>query len=101
MHISLLTGYIFFSVGKSMSLKEAFFSSLIRFSFRFERFFPRFITLFLNRRLKEYKQKGALTDYRVKAKRRGKYHYNFEVDLFLNKSEVNRFLNKKGGEING
>ena len=76
-----------------MTLIERITSHLIKFSFKFERFFPQFIKFFLNRKLKEYKQMGALTDYRVKAKRRGRYHYLFEVDLFL-KIE-------KGGEMHG
>ena len=76
-----------------MTLIERITSDLIKFSFKFERFFPQFIKFFLNRKLKEYKQMGALTDYGVKAKRRGRYHYLFEVDLFL-KIE-------KGGEMHG
>ena len=76
-----------------MGLRERITSGFIKFSFKFERFSPQFIKLFLNRKLKEYKKKGALTDYGVKAKRKGKYHYLFEVDLFL-KIE-------KGGEMHG
>jgi hypothetical protein len=41
--------------------------------------------------LKDYKEKGLIEDYKVKSKRRGKYHYIFDVDLFLNI--------EKGGEI--
>jgi hypothetical protein len=41
--------------------------------------------------LKDYKEKGWIGDYKVKSKRRGRYHYLFDVDLFL-KIE-------KGGEI--
>jgi len=53
------------------------------FSFRFERFFPHFIRFFLNRKLNEIKKASVLTDYEGTAKRKGKYHYLFEVDLFL------------------
>lgn len=74
-----------------MEIRELIISSFIKVSFRFERFFPQFIKLFLNRRLGEYKDKGVLTEYKVKTKRRGKYHYSFEVDLFVNL--------KKGGEM--
>ena len=41
-------------------------------------------------RLKEYKDKGTLTDYKVKTGRMGKYHYFLEMDLFLD--------TEKGGE---
>jgi hypothetical protein len=62
-----------------------------RIAFRFEVLFPQFAGLFIGRKLKEYKKKGLLEEYHVKSKRRGKYHYLFDVDLFL-KIE-------KGGEI--
>jgi hypothetical protein len=71
-----------------MSLKEALFSSLIRFSFRFERFFPYFVSLFLNRKLDEYKKEGQITDYNVKVKRRDRYHYLFQIDLILNENNI-------------
>ncbi len=76
-----------------MGMKERLLSGLIKLSFRFERFFPQFIKFFLNRKLKEYKEKGTFTDFKVKARRKGKYHYSFEVDLFLKIEE--------GGEMYG
>jgi hypothetical protein len=62
-----------------------------RIAFRFEILFPQFAGFFFRRKLKEYKSKGLLEEYHVKSKRRGKYHYLFDMDLFL-KIE-------KGGEI--
>lgn len=41
--------------------------------------------------MKDYKEKDYIEDYKVKTKRKGKYHYFFDVDLFL-KIE-------KGGEL--
>jgi hypothetical protein len=76
-----------------MGLSEWMTSNLVKFSFKFERFFPQFIRFYLNRKLSEYKQRDILADYDVKARRRGKYHYTFEVDLTLE--------NKKGGEEYG
>lgn len=64
---------------------------LVKLSLKFEILFPRVIKFFINRKLKEYKETGALTDYKVKAKRRGRFHYFFELDLFLNTG--------KGGEV--
>jgi hypothetical protein len=66
-----------------MRVREHVTSGLVRLSFRFERFFPQFIKLFLNRRLKEYKKKGIIAGYRVKAQRKGRNHYRLEVDLTL------------------
>jgi hypothetical protein len=59
-------------------------SSLIKFSFRLEFFFPQFIKFFISRKLKEYQEKGVLADYKVRAKRKGRHHYFFELDLFVN-----------------
>ena len=56
-------------------------SGLIKLAFSLERFSPQFVKFFLNRKLKEYKKKDAITSYKVKAGRKGKYHYLFEVDL--------------------
>ena len=70
-------------MGMPIGIIERIRSGLVRFSFRLEWFFPQFIKLFLNRKLKEYKEKGAITDYKVGAKRKGKHHYSFEINLFL------------------
>ena len=75
-----------------MGLVESTLQVAIKIAFRFEIFYPQAIRLFLTRRLKEYKNKGTVTDYKVKTKRIGKYHYLLEMDLFLN--------NIKGGEKN-
>jgi len=72
-----------------------FFDSVVsvfsKIAFRFEFFFPQFVGYFVGQKLKDYKEKGLIEDYKVKSKRRGKYHYIFDVDLFLNI--------EKGGEI--
>lgn len=75
-----------------MGILESTLQVAIKIGFRFEIFYPQAIKLFLNRRLKEYKNKGTFTDYKVKTKRIGKYHYLLEMDLFLN--------NIKGGGKN-
>jgi hypothetical protein len=73
-----------------MKIRNSFATSLKPFSFVLERFFPRFIRSFLNKKLREIKDKGAIKDYKLKVKRKGKYYYTIEVDLF--------FDMKKGGE---
>jgi hypothetical protein len=62
-----------------------------RFAFRFEFFFPQFIGFYIKRKLNEYKEKELISDYEVKSWRLAKYHYLFDMDLFLDI--------KKGGEI--
>jgi hypothetical protein len=64
-------------------VKEQAASAFIRLSFRFERFFPQVIKLFLNRKLKEYKERGLISSYRIQAWRRGKYHYSFVIEVEL------------------
>jgi len=74
-----------------LGLLDSAISVFARFAFRFEFFFPQFIGFYIKCKLKEYKEKELIDDYKVKSRRRGKYHYSFDVDLFL-KIE-------KGGEI--
>ena len=54
-----------------------------KIAFRFEFLFPQLIGYFVGQKLKNYKEKGILEDYKIKSKRKGKYHYFFDVDLFL------------------
>ena len=54
-----------------------------KIAFRFELFFPKFIGYFISQMLKRCKEKGLIEDYKVKSKRRGRYNYTFDVDLFL------------------
>jgi hypothetical protein len=72
-----------------------FFGSVVavfsRIAFRFEFFFPQFIGYYIGQKLKKYKQKGWIEDYKVKSKRKEKYHYFFDLDMFLKI--------RKGGEI--
>ncbi len=74
-----------------MGIFDGVVSVFSKIAFRFEFFFPQFIGYFVGQKLKDYKEKGLIEDYKVKAKKRGRNHYLFDVDLFL-KIE-------KGGEI--
>ena len=76
-----------------MGLLDRVTSILARLAFRFEFFVPQFMGLYMKRKLKEYKESEIIADFNVKSRRRGKYHYIFDVDLFL-KIE-------KGGEVSG
>ena len=74
-----------------MGVLDGATSVFTKIAFRFEFFFPQFVGFFIGQKLKEYKERGLIEEYKVKSKRRGKYHYLFVLDLFL-KIE-------KGGEI--
>jgi hypothetical protein len=71
-----------------MSLRELLLSCLIRFAFRFERFFPYAVRLLLNRKLGEYQKEGRITDYTVRAGRRARNHYLFQIDLTLDEDNM-------------
>jgi len=70
-----------------VGIVERLAPGLIRLFFRLERFFPRFIRFLLTRRLREYKERGVIVDYKVKAERIDRFHYRFEVELFLKTSK--------------
>jgi hypothetical protein len=76
-----------------MGIINAISSVFVKLAFRFEILFPQVFKFFVNRKLKEYKTKGVITDYKTKAGRWGKGHYFLEMDLFLK--------DLKGGEILG
>ena len=75
---------------KTMGIVESSYSVLIKIAYRFEVLYPQAIKFLVNRKLEEYKTKGTLTEYKVKTKRMGKFHYFLEMDLFV--------TDKKGGE---
>jgi hypothetical protein len=53
---------------------------------------PRFVSFWLRRRLKNWKNKGLIDDYRVKMRRIGKFHYRIEVDVDLRSQQANQIL---------
>ena len=73
-----------------MGIIESASLVFMKIAFKFEIFYPQAINYFINRKLKEFKNKGTIADYKVKTSRIGKYHYFLEMDLFLDKI--------KGGE---
>jgi hypothetical protein len=68
---------------------------LIKFSFRFERYYPQVIKFFLNRKLVEYREKGFIHDHNIEADWKGKHHYSFKIDMFLGEKEVETWLKKR------
>ena len=80
-----------------MRIFESIVAVFSKIAFRFEFFFPQFIGYYLGQKLKDYKQKGWIEDYKLKSKRKAKYHYLFDVDLFLKIDEggENLWLKKR------
>jgi hypothetical protein len=81
-------------VERFMSLRETLFVTLIRFSFHFERFFPYIIRMYINRKLATYQHDGRLSNYFVKAQRRDRYHYIFQIDLLLDQHNLREVIRR-------
>ncbi len=71
-------------------------SNLLRLFARFALFFepisPRFISFWLGRRLKNWKDRGIIDDYKVNTRRTGKFHYKIEVNLELSPQQAKWIL---------
>jgi len=80
-----------------MGIFDSVVAVFSKIAFRFEFFFPQFIGYYIGQKLKDYKQQGWIEDYKVKSKRKGKYHYIFDVDMFLKieKGGENLWLKKR------
>lgn len=76
----------------SSTVLSALMRFLLKFVFLFEPLTPRFIDLFLNRKLKEWKGRSLIDDYRSKTKRMGKFHYKTDIDLELTPEQVRKLL---------
>lgn len=73
--------------------------ALVRFGLRFERLYPLYIKYGLQHRLKQLRENGIVSDYRVSAKRKERLHYLVQVDLDVNKDVIRQITT--GGELNG
>jgi hypothetical protein len=75
-------------------MSSRLFSLLVRFGFVFEPISPRFISFFLGRKLKEWKNKRLIDDYKTKTRRIGKFHYKIDMDLDLTPEQAKSMLRK-------
>ena len=75
-------------------MSSRLFSLLVRFGFIFEPISPRFVSFFLGRKLKEWKNKQLIHDYKTKTKRIGKFHYKIDMDLDLTPEQAKSMLRK-------
>ena len=65
---------------------------LARFALFFEPISPRFVSFWLRRRLRKWKNRGLIDDYKVKTRRISKFHYKIEVDLDLTSQQADYVL---------
>ena len=73
-------------------MSSRLFSLLVRFGFVFEPISPRFISFFLGRKLKEWKNKRLIGDYKTKTRRIGKFHYKIDMNLDLTPEQAREVL---------
>ncbi len=69
-------------------------SLLVRFGFVFEPVSPRFVSFFLERKLKEWKNKQLIYDYKTRTKRIGKFHYKIDMHLDLTPEQAQSILRR-------
>jgi DNA-nicking Smr family endonuclease len=65
---------------------------MIRAAFMFEPLAPRFISYYMEQRLKEWQKQGRVSEFETKTKRLGKFHCKIEVDLGLTSEQARRVL---------
>ncbi len=65
-----------------------FFSFLVKIAFIFEPISPRFVSFLLGKKLKEWKTRRLIDDYKTKTKRIGKFHYIIDMNLDLTQEQV-------------
>ena len=78
--------------GIDMSFRERFLSFLINFASVFEPIAARFISYYVRRELKEWKEKGLILEYKTKTRRIGKFHYKTQIDVILSSEQAHFVL---------
>jgi len=73
-------------------MPSRFFSFLVRIAFILEPISPRFVSFFLGRKLKEWKNKRLIGDYKTKTRRIGKFHYKIDMNLDLTPEQTREIL---------
>ena len=73
-------------------MSRIFSSLLARFILIFEPISPRFVSFLVGRKIKEWKNKGLIDQYKTKTKRIGKFHYKIYFDVDLTPEQASRIL---------
>ena len=75
-------------------MSSRLFSLLVRFGFAFEPISPRFVSFLLARKLKEWKNKRLIDDYKTKTRRIGKFHYKIDMDVDLTPEQAKNMVRR-------
>jgi len=78
----------------SESLIDFFMRAFFVFEPLVEPLAPPFISFFLRRRMKEWREEGLFDDYEVKTKRMKRLHYKVDIDLDLTHGQFSNLFCK-------
>jgi len=56
---------------------------LLDLASRLEVFYPKYLEFLISRKLGEYEEAGRIEGYEVRSRRLGRYHYLWEVELYV------------------
>jgi hypothetical protein len=56
---------------------------------------PRYVSYYIRRYLRDWKNRDLILDYRTRARRLGKFHYKIVVDLYLTPNQTSRILRQR------
>ena len=73
-------------------ISQSFTSLIVRAVFIFEPLAPRFISYYLGQKLEEWKEQGVISEFEVKTKRLGKFHYKIILDLDVTSEQARQLL---------
>lgn len=76
----------------STSVRQRFFSLLIKGAFFFEPLAPLFISRYLVQRLQELEREGWISSFHATTRRFGKFNYKMEINLELTSQQTARAL---------
>ena len=74
---------------------ERFAPLLVTMFFAVEPLAPRYLSYYIRRYLKGWKNRGLILDYNVSTRRLGKFHYKVIVDLDLTPKQAGGILNQQ------
>lgn len=72
---------------------ERLFDPIMKISIPvFEPMLPVFLDYYLNKKLDEWKETGAINNFRIKTSRKGKFNYRIDADFLLTEAQTKEGL---------
>ena len=83
----------------SSRISQKFFEVLFSVAFVFEPLAPRAITYIVTRRLKEWKKRGLISEFKTRTRRLGKFHYRIEIGLDVTSNQALHVLSNMQNQL--